>query len=67
MGCNASGVIINQESLVNIDHKLVHLVSTNQIENLIEFIKIFELDIDINSAINFRGDTLLHYACFKNN
>ena len=25
------------------------------------------MDIDINSAINFRGDTLLHYACFKNN
>lgn len=66
MGCGASAVG-NMNSLVNIDHKLVQLAATNQTSALVNLIMVYEEDIDINSAINFRGDTLLHYACFKNN
>lgn len=40
---------------------------TNQTKKLIELIKKFSFEIDINTVLNFRGDTLLHYACAKNN
>jgi ankyrin repeat protein len=27
----------------------------------------FPYEIDVNARLNFRGDTLLHYACARNN
>lgn len=46
---------------------MIHLVVTNQTKPLIGLIQQCHFQININSAINFRGDTLLHYACAKNN
>lgn len=67
MGCNASCAIVNSSERANLEHQMVHLIVTNQTNKLIEFIHEFKYEIDINAAINFRGDTLLHYACAKNN
>jgi hypothetical protein len=67
MGCSASSMVLSANNLINIQHKLVHLVVTEQTDELINFINLYNYEIDINSSINFRGDTLLHYACFKNN
>lgn len=46
---------------------MIHLMVTDQTEQLIELIERHRFQININSAINFRGDTLLHYACAKDN
>lgn len=67
MGCNAASTVLSANNLVNIQQKLVYYAVTNRTEELITFICLYNYQIDINSAINFRGDTLLHYACFKNN
>jgi ankyrin repeat protein len=52
---------------VNIERLIVQLAATNKTPELIGLLRKYDYDIDINSPINFRGDTLLHYACFKNN
>lgn len=67
MGCSASCAIVNSTEVANLDHQMVHLMVTNQTEKLIELIQEYKYEIDINAALNFRGDTLLHYACAKNN
>lgn len=60
-------MVLSANNLINVQHKIVNLVVTDRTEELITFIKVYNYEIDINSAINFRGDTLLHYACYKNN
>ncbi len=67
MGCTASSMVLSNNNFINIQHRLVHLVATEQTELVIDFINKYYYDLDINGAINFRGDTILHYACFKNN
>ena len=67
MGCTATSMVLSANNLINIQHRLIHLAVTEQTSELIDFITLYNYEIDINSAINFRGDTLLHYACFKNN
>lgn len=60
-------MVLSANKLVNIQQRLVNLVVTNKTEELLDFITLFNYEIDINASINFRGDTLLHYACYKNN
>jgi ankyrin repeat protein len=67
MGCVATTGDINHLETTNLEHRIVHLVVTEQTDTLISLIKTFEFEIDINTPLNFRGDTLLHYACARNN
>lgn len=67
MGCNASCATLGSTEAANLEHQMVHFIVTNQTDRLIEFMQQFKFEIDVNAAINFRGDTLLHYACAKNN
>ena len=60
-------MLLSSNNFVNIQHKLVSLVVSEQTDDLILFINTYSYDFDINGSINFRGDTILHYACFKNN
>ena len=63
MGCGASD---NQAS-VPIDNNVVALVVSGQTDLAIKKIEAMGNEFDPNASINFRGDTLLHYACKKNN
>lgn len=66
MGCQATSQII-APSISNLDHRLVALVAAGKTNAIIQLLEQYDYEIDINSSINFKGDTLLHYACFKNN
>ena len=67
MGCNAANGVIKPLETTNLEHRIVHLAVTGQTDTLIDLIKTFEFEVDINTPLNFRGDTLLHYACARNN
>ena len=67
MGCQASSGAIQPYEVANIEHRMVHLVVTRQTEHLIDLIKENQFEIDVNAPLNFRGDTILHYACANNN
>lgn len=62
MGCNAIG----RDSLASIDTGVVSLVATNQTDILIRKIEYMGDSFSLNTPLNFKGDTLLHYACAKN-
>ena len=66
MGCNSISAIRSLET-IDLEHRIVNLVVTEQTDHLIDLIKTFEFEVDINTPLNFRGDTLLHYACGRNN
>ena len=63
MGCGAQ----SRDVIISTESNLVALVITNKTE-LIKW-KIEEMggNFNSNSPLNFRGDTLLHYACAKDN
>lgn len=64
MGCNAIGSAVPRDSDGN-DSDIVSLIVTNQTD--LAIVKIQEMGecFDINMPMNFKGDTLLHYACAK--
>ena len=51
----------------NIEHRIVMMVTNGKTQELIQLLENHQYNFNINSALNFRGDTLLHYACYKNN
>lgn len=67
MGCHGSSGIIEPIETANLDHEIVHLVVTGQTEQLINTVQAYDYELDVNAPLNFRGDTLLHYACARNN
>jgi hypothetical protein len=50
-----------------IDNNLIALVITNQTDRVISKVEADPSSYFLREGINFRGDTLLHYACAKNN
>ena len=67
MGCSAANNSVIPVETANIEHSLVHLAVTNQTDALIRLVDRYEFEVNLNAPLNFRGDTLLHYACAKNN
>lgn len=62
MGCGGSGV---SKNTIPIGNSLVHLLQTGQNDLIINRL---QSDPSLcTSTISFRGDTIAHYACFKNN
>ena len=62
MGC----IFPEEQKTVSISKNIVSLLVSGQTEELIFQLKKTE-GLNLNKRINFRGDTLLHYACVKNN
>jgi hypothetical protein len=58
---------IEQQKGTPIDNNLLALLVTNQTERLISKLDIDPTTYYLKESINFRGDTLLHYACARNN
>jgi ankyrin repeat protein len=60
-------VTLEQQIGTPIDNNIIALVITNQTEKVISKIETDPTNFFLREKINFRGDTLLHYACAKNN
>lgn len=58
---------LEQQVGTPIDNNLIALVVTNQTEKVISKMEADPTNFFLKEKINFRGDTLLHYACAKNN
>lgn len=63
MGCGGSGV---SKNTVPIGNSMVHLLQTGQTDLIIKRLQ-QDGPESINTKLSFRGDTIAHYACFKNN
>ena len=63
MGCGAT----SKDFSISTENNLVALVVTNKTDLIIDKIREMGQNFNCNAPINFRGDTLLHYACAKNN
>ena len=50
-----------------IENNLLALIITNQTQRVIDKIEKDPDQTILDDSTNFRGDTLLHYACAKNN
>jgi hypothetical protein len=62
MGCIAP---TSTHNTIQIKSHIYHLIVTNQTNRIIEKIKFQPILID--KPINYKGDTIAHYACSKNN
>lgn len=62
MGCNAMGAYSPQTST---DIEIISMIVSRQTGQAIRSISDMGECFNINSPINFKGDTLLHYACAK--
>ena len=62
MGCSTS----ESKTSVPIANSLMHLLQSGQTDQVIKRLD-QDKTIDKNTPYNFRGDTLLHYSCSKNN
>ena len=62
MGCAAE-----QHEGISIQNNIVALVISGNTDLLIKKIDSLGNDFDPNTPLNFRGDTILHYGCQKNN
>lgn len=63
MGCSQAGSI----SILERESSLVTLVVSNRTHLIIEKLELMGENFNCNGPLNFRGDTLLHYACARNN
>ena len=61
MGCNA----VNNVYDIHNETNLAALAATGKTEILISKIQYGGSAVDINAVVNFKGDTLLHYACAR--
>lgn len=62
MGCGTP-----VDSGVNTHQNVIMLAISNQTAQLIQLLQTREARINLNASLNYRGDTLLHYACMKDN
>ncbi len=60
MGCGGSNVLHSE------NHSFVSLLAQSRTNEVIHFLS-QQKALEINEPINFKGDTILHYACAKNN
>lgn len=58
---------VEQQIGTPIDNNLLALLITNQTDRVIDKLELDPTTYYLKESINFRGDTLLHYACAKNN
>lgn len=58
---------VEQQFGTPIDNNLIALLVTGQTEKVISKLESEPDTHFLQESINFRGDTLLHYACAKNN
>jgi ankyrin repeat protein len=63
MGCGIS----TRDYTISTENNLVALVISNKTQLIIKKIKEMGTSFNPNAPINFRSDTILHYACAKNN
>lgn len=63
MGCEGSKL----KGGTSVDNNLIALVMLDDTENIIRRMKSLGPTFDVNSRVNVRGDTLLHYAAKRNN
>ena len=63
MGCSAS----ESRTSVPISNSIMHLLHSGQTDAVIKKIEEDPAGLKKDTVYNFRGDTLLHYACSKNN
>lgn len=63
MGCQFSQ---NDNVRVPINKSIVHLLQTEQNKSLFKKLG-YEGEEIYRMKLNFRGDTIMHYACTKNN
>ena len=62
MGCNAIGAGVADRAAFN-ETDIISLIVTKQTELAKRKIRSMGEFYDINMPVNFKGDTLLHYAC----
>jgi hypothetical protein len=63
MGC---GIPAAEKPTIQIGKSLIHLLQANRTEEIIKKLESETYDI-FERKLNYRGDTILHYACSKNN
>lgn len=63
MGCSASDAMLSNSS----ERNFVELMVSGETQLIINKIEDLGPLFKANTPINFKGDTLLHYACFKGN
>jgi ankyrin repeat protein len=63
MGCEASKF----RSGANVDNNLIALVMLDDTDGVIRRVKSMGDKFNVNSKVNVRGDTLLHYAAKRKN
>ena len=63
MGCN---VPTNGKVTVPISNSLMHLLQTEQNDVLIKKLEKEDLE-SCKTRLNFKGDTIMHFACYRNN
>lgn len=64
MGCSGSA---EKHDTVPIENSMITLLVSGQNDLLMRKIKLEGNNIDYNAKLNFKGDTILHYAAMKDN
>lgn len=66
MGCCCCCIFNNATKKVSISNSLIHLLQTDQNDAIIKKLAHYNQE-KFKERLNFQGDTIMHFACKKNN